>query len=268
VHHSRYNLCPSFQFQPGHSVSAAASSTDALNEFYAAMERRHSERKLSKSKSIWSRKKSTDTAPAQNGPVQTVPSAMHALPAPDANPSQTSLQLEEPVAPLSQSQSIIPDVTHDNPAWEAKDIAWAASSAVAFRAKHPIHNPMGPRHYKNHHIIPPHAKREVRVPSVFSPSFPPMAPSIHTRSQDSSWAAGPSRSPSGSPVQTPNSSQTRINDPSTKSRSRKNSQTHDNVDLLDGTDPWGQAWHHQSPYDLGKGRPSVEGRDVSPKSFS
>lgn len=221
------------------------------------MERKHAERKLSKSTSLWGRKKSVDDEP---GTVQNIPSALHAFP-PDINPSQTSLHQDDPAAP--GPKSIIPDASLENPLWVAKELEWATSSAVVFKARHPIHNPMGPRHYKNHHIIPPHAKREVRVPSIFSPSFPPMAPSMHTRSQDSAWAAGPSGSQSGSPVPTPNSSQTRINDPSNKSRSRKTSQTaHDNVDLLDATDPWGQPWHHQSPYDLGKGRPSVEGRDV------
>lgn len=220
------------------------------------MERKQAERKLSRGGgSLWGRKKSVDNTPNN---VESIPSAMHALPPPEQNPEYNS-EANNP----GPSTSIIPDVTLDNSAWAAKELEWSTSSAVVFKARHPIHNPMGPRYYKNHHIIPPHAKREVRVPSIFSPSFPPMAPSMHTRSQDSAWAAGPSGSQSGSPVPTPNSSQTRINDPSTKSRSRKTSQTaHDNVDLLDATDPWGQPWHHQSPYDLGKGRPSVEGREV------
>ena len=230
------------------------------------MERKLSaERGLSKGKSIWSRKsarKLNDNAPSQDSIVQKVPSALHALPAPENNISQTSLPPDGASTPLAQS--IIPDVSIDNPQWEAKELEWATTSAIAFSAKHPIHNPMGPRYYKNHHIIPPHAKRDNRPPSIFSPSFPPMAPSLHTRSQDSSWALDPSRSPSGSPLPTPQSSQTRIHDPSSKSRSRNTSQTaHDNVDLLDVSDPWGQAWHHQSPYDVGLTRTSVEGREAS-----
>ncbi len=60
----------------------------------------------------------------------------------------------------------------------------------------------------------------------------------------------PSRTPSGSPLPTPNSSQTRIPDPSGKVRTRKLSNTTpDNVDLLDGSDPYGTNWHHESPYD-------------------
>ncbi|KAJ2966916.1 hypothetical protein NUW54_g13667 [Trametes sanguinea] len=60
----------------------------------------------------------------------------------------------------------------------------------------------------------------------------------------------PSRTPSGSPLPTPTSSQIRIQEPP-KPRSRKVSQTaHDNVDMMDGTDPWGTNWHHQSPYDI------------------
>ncbi|KAI0080342.1 hypothetical protein K474DRAFT_1638045, partial [Panus rudis PR-1116 ss-1] len=62
---------------------------------------------------------------------------------------------------------------------------------------------------------------------------------------------GPSRTPSGSPLPTPSSSQTRIHD--VRIRTRKISQTaHDTVDLLDITDPWGTNWHHHSPYDVGQ----------------
>jgi hypothetical protein len=70
-----------------------------------------------------------------------------------------------------------------------------------------------------------------------------------------------SHSPSGSPIPTPSSSQTRIIDPSGKVRTRKVSNTaHDNVDLLDASDPYGTNWHHQSPYDglgLGSDRNAV-----------
>ena len=75
---------------------------------------------------------------------------------------------------------------------------------------------------------------------------------------------GPSRTPSGSPLPTPTSSQTRIHD--IRGRTRKISQTaHDGVDLLDGTDPWGTNWHHQSPYDVGHNhdRVSPENSEVS-----
>jgi hypothetical protein len=62
--------------------------------------------------------------------------------------------------------------------------------------------------------------------------------------------AAPSRTPSGSPLPTPSSSQTRIPEPSLRVRTRKISNTApDNVDLLDASDPYGTNWHHESPYD-------------------
>lgn len=116
-------------------------------------------------------------------------------------------------------------------------------SVGSFRIKYPLHNPNGPRWYKNMHLLRP----SVRPSSYFSPAFPPMS-YAHEASIDPTRIAGPSRAPSASPAATPNSSQSRIVDPT--GRPRKNSQT-DNVDMLDVSDPWGQNWHHRSPYDLG-----------------
>ncbi|CAL1695181.1 unnamed protein product [Somion occarium] len=82
------------------------------------------------------------------------------------------------------------------------------------------------------------------------------------RIQDSKLP-GPSRTPSGSPLPTPTSSQTRIHD--IRVRTRKVSQTaHDDVDMLDVTDPWGANWHHQSPYDLGTGHPQASPESETP----
>lgn len=90
------------------------------------------------------------------------------------------------------------------------------------------------------------------------PASVPMVPSSH--------------SPSGSPLPTPSSSQTRIVDPSGKVRTRKLSNTaHDNVDLLDGSDPYGTNWHHESPYDglgLGNNPVSPDTADVGASSRS
>jgi hypothetical protein len=154
---------------------------------------------------------------------------------------------QEQPRPQFPYKSVIPDQLAELPAWYAKDIEAATSSAIQFRAKYPIHNPKGPRWYRNHHLAPPSLDK--RPPSFFSPSFPPMAAS-QTRSQDSTKAPGPSRTPSGSPLPTPSSSQVRIHD--VRVRTRKLSNTaHDNVDMMDVSDPWGTNWHHQSPYDLG-----------------
>jgi len=80
--------------------------------------------------------------------------------------------------------------------------------------------------------------------------------------------ASPSRTPSGTPLPTPSSSETRIPDLSGKVRTRKLSNaTPDNVDLLDASDPYGTNWHHESPYDgLGlngdRSQASPDGLDV------
>jgi hypothetical protein len=166
---------------------------------------------------------------------------------------------------LNSSRSIIPDSAKDLPAWYNKE---TSSPLLAFKLKYNIHSPVGPRWYQNHHLIPPsHVRPATRPPSVFSPSFPPMASSTsQDRSEDATRMPGPSRTPSNSPLPTPNSSQTRVEDSGAKPRSRKTSQTaHDNVDLLDVTDPWGTNWHHQSPYDIGlsNGPISVDVQDVS-----
>ncbi|KAJ4485916.1 hypothetical protein J3R30DRAFT_3442855 [Lentinula aciculospora] len=94
-----------------------------------------------------------------------------------------------------------------------------------------------------------------RPPSIFSPSFPAMGTSsMPERLDDAPRLPGPSRTPSHSPLPTPSSSQTRVADLGIKPRSRKISQSaHDNVDLLDVSDPWGTNWHHESPYDIGLG---------------
>jgi hypothetical protein len=229
------------------------------------------ERKLSKRKSnsIWSRKSvKRSTAPA-------APHAQSQLNLPSEARDETRRGEEEREMEgleeqkdtvhqaLNSPRSIIPDTAKDLPAWYNKE-----TPLPAFKLKYNLHNPVGPRWYKNHHLIPPsHIKPATRPPSVFSPSFPPMASStLQDRSEDSTRMPGPSRTPSNSPLPTPNSSQTRVEDSGTKPRSRKTSQTaHDNVDLLDVTDPWGTNWHHHSPYDIGlsNGPISVEVQDVS-----
>ena len=162
--------------------------------------------------------------------------------------------------PIFRAKSIIPDPLGELPSWYSTDVQGAMASAMQFRKKYPIHNPMGPRFYKNHHLSP---SLDKRPPSVFSPSFPPMAASTD-RLPDTAQIAGSSRSSTGSPLPTPSSSQVRIHD--VRVRTRKVSLTaHDNVDMLDHTDPWGTNWHHQSPYDVGKGkdRTSPDSPEVS-----
>jgi len=231
--------------------------------FYKDMEQKEIvERKLSKrrSNSIWSRKSvKRSTAPAV--PPASLPSeAQDERRRGEEEREMERLEEQKDTVPqvLNSPRSIIPDTAK----------AWSAVTLPALKLKYNIHNPVGPRWYKNHHLIPPsHIRSATRPPSVFSPSFPPMASSaLQDRSEDATRMPGPSRTPSNSPLPTPNSSQTRVEDSGTKARSRKSSQTaHDNVDLLDVTDPWGTNWHHHSPYDigLGNGPISADVQDVS-----
>ena len=165
--------------------------------------------------------------------------------------SVTSQEIQEqPPKPLFPVKSIVPDPLAELPSWYSNDAnQWTVASAAQFRKKYPLHNPVGPRYYKNHHLAP---SLDKRPPSVFSPSFPPMAASTD-RLPDTAQAPSPNRSPASSPLPTPTSSQVRIHD--VRVRTRKVSLTaHDNVDMLDHTDPWGTNWHHQSPYDVGKNK--------------
>lgn len=164
-----------------------------------------------------------------------------------------------PPRPFFPMRSIIPDPLSELPTWFKTDEI-VFSTAAQYRARYPMHNPVGPRRYRNHHLGP--ASLEKRPPSVFSPSFPPMAATADRPLENK--LPGPSRTPSGSPLPTPSSSQTRIHD--VRGRTRKLSQTaHDGVDMLDVTDPWGTNWHHQSPYDVGHNpeRVSPESSEVT-----
>ena len=207
-------------------------------------------------KSLFSRKpvkrSSTDppsllssSPPDQSSSTQNTPTE------PALSPNPVSREPSSDSPPSHRNRSIIPESLKELPSWYHTEGEWAAASALQFRARYPIHNQVGPHFYKNVHLLPP-----TRPSSVFSPSFPPMS-----TEPTSAPVVASSHSPSGSPLPTPSSSQTRIVDPSGKVRTRKLSNTaHDNVDLLDGSDPYGTNWHHESPYDglgLGNDRNAV-----------
>ena len=136
------------------------------------------------------------------------------------------------------NRSIIPESLKELPSWYQTEGELAAATTRQFRGRYPIHNPVGPRFYRNVHLLPPN-----RPASVFSPSFPPM-------STEPVSTTTPSRTPSGTPLPTPSSSEIRIPDLSGKGRTRKISNAApDTVDLLDASDPHGTNWHHESPYD-------------------
>lgn len=209
------------------------------------------ERKLSRrtSGSIWSRKSTRrSTHPpippsfTTNPPVATLDADLERD---DEQREMQSIEEKEKTDSVSSHApssihartpgNIIPDPLSDLPAWYNPH-----DQHQGHPPRYAIHNPFGPRWYKNQHLIPP--AQRTRPSDVFSPSFPPMATGSEERIPTGS------RSPSGSPHATPNSSQNELGKP----RSRKTSQAaHDNVDLLDVTDPWGTNWHHESPYDVG-----------------
>ena len=195
-------------------------------------------RTQARSKSFLSRKatKKHEDPHAQNG---------HAARSASMDTQERDLEVARPVFnPFAAS--IIPDPLNELPTWYHREVEAATASAAQFRVKYPLHNPVGPRWYRNHHLLPPTV--DGRPPSVFSPSFPPMA-SAPERGQDPSGMAGPSRTPSGSPLPTPTSSQIRIQEPF-HPRSRKVSQsTHHGVEISDGADPHSPNGDHHAQYD-------------------
>ena len=159
-----------------------------------------------------------------------------------------------------KSSTLVPDSL---PVQPGRDIP----NAAPFRAKYNIYNPSGPKYYTNIHLVPPNTRAPLS--SVFSPSFPPQRTAIGSIQLSSSTSPQPqdastsgtrpvlSREPSHSPIPTPSNSQTRLNnglsigDAFPPPRSRKVSATaHDNVDMLDASDPYGKNWHHDSPYEV------------------
>lgn len=208
-------------------------------------------------RSLWNRKSTKKTTAAVLAAATAAGPALKHL---DLQSSQSLVSMDSKLANDTSeedhdfstlvSRSIIPDPLGELPAWFKKENDMAAANTSSYKIKYSLHNPTGPKWYKNYHLIPPaQLNPGNRPPSVFSPSFPPMASTLNDRSEDSIRLPGPSRTPSGTSLQTPSSSQIRIPESGGKPRSRKKSQ--DNADLLDASDPWGTHWHHQSPYDTG-----------------
>ncbi|KAJ7070803.1 hypothetical protein C8F01DRAFT_1362634 [Mycena amicta] len=250
-------------FEESQGRRAQQASQAELQSFYKQAQKGDLERKLSKRKStsagsIWSRKstKRNSVQPQQHpGPPPPVSGPSRSFTSPSATslarpPPTTSdhgTEWSDSVLSLPLARSIIPDTLRELPAWYR--------DSAHFNTRYPMHNPVGPKWYANHHLVAPSGTRPAGPPSVFSSSFPPMA-SSGDRGEDPRMP-GMSRSPSKSTLPTPNSSQTRMEDVSNMPRSRKTSQTaHDNVDLM-ASDPWGTAWHHESPYDVGKSNSPV-----------
>jgi hypothetical protein len=214
------------------------------------------QRKLSRDKSKGWVRRGSKKGSAPNSPasiaLEKFPRSMSSVSPPPRSRSQRTSEDEKPSvidelqdklehASATLPRSIIPDPLRELPAWfnkENKD--FTAIPVPEFKMRYHIHNPIGPRWYKNHHLIPPHQLHATkRPPTVFSAQFPPM--SSHDRTDASS-----SRTPSGSPLPTPDSSQ--VGFPDGQTRSRKVSQSaHDASGV---GDPWNSHLHAPSPYDL------------------
>ncbi|GAW07047.1 hypothetical protein LENED_009009 [Lentinula edodes] len=255
-----------FEESQGQDAKLASPDDSSLKAFYEDMEKRERlERKASSAKRksqghLFSRKsvkrssKTAATSPApEPGPslnsTTTITASKLVGKQPeqkqDAGEMDTLEQNEKNDSVTSlPTTSIIPDALKELPAWYSKE-DW--SSTPSFKVRFPIHNPVGPRYYRNHHLIPPSVYRPgARPPSIFSPSFPAMGTSsMPERLDDATRLPVPSRTPSHSPLPTPSSSQTRVAD-------------------LDVSDPWGTNWHHESPYDIGLASSGPIAADVDP----
>ncbi|KAI6008361.1 hypothetical protein F5J12DRAFT_828250 [Pisolithus orientalis] len=246
---------PLFQsmLEPFQESLGTSPSPDVLGGEYAQMsdERPVGQRKLSRrspkntggGRSLWHRpsfKKATEGATAtRNHSSALNADSTHSLVNMDSNGVNDAARPSQDDADdqlsILFSHSIIPDPLGELPAWSKKENDMAAANVSTFRIKFPLHNPQA---------------------------------SLHDRSEDSTRPPGPSRSPSGTPLPTPSSSQVRIPETGGKPRSRKTSQ--DNVDLMDLSDPWGTHWHHESPYDAGTNSSpvSVDHPETTPRSRS
>ncbi|KAJ7596818.1 hypothetical protein C8J56DRAFT_771338, partial [Mycena floridula] len=230
---------------------------DELRAYYQEMEQKEIvERKLSKraslSGSFWSRKRSKRASSIPNQDPKALRRTATNYEDDKEKEMEKVIHARQFLPAIEASRSIVPDVLPELPAWYNKD-TW--SSPSFYKSKFALHEPSGPRYYRNHHLVPAEGGRP---PTIFSPVFPAMAPSIsQERSQDSSRTQ-PAKTPAHSPVQSPSSSETRVAEGDGKTRSRKPSLTaHDTVDMLDVSDPWGTNWHHGSPYDIGLSNGSV-----------
>ena len=243
------SLCALIDFISTSQSPGPQPPPDSLKAFYEDVERREMmERKLSKRKSNPNSKslKRSPTSPSvQSPPIElTRDPYSSARNEKGGEEEKQQTQNSQQFPRLKSSVSANAGVTNS----KVKD-TWTAVPLPTFKVKYHLHDPLGPRWYRNHHLIPPSQKRpSLRPPTFFSSSFPPISTS--SMPEHSELAAETSGAPSQSPLPTPDSSQTRVADGG-KPRSRKTSQTApDNVDLLDVTDPWGTNWHHQSPYDV------------------
>jgi hypothetical protein len=206
-----------------------AVSPHELQQFYRQQEAQDLQRRTTR-RSVFSRKsfggrsvKSSSTGPA--------------------SPTQEKFQHSSP----NEKPVPTPGEERDNlPFLKRKHGEWSRTAPFLYKTHYEIYNPVGPRWYMNHHL------RRKGIARITPP--PPTA--FATQSTPNELTP----SPLTTPTITPQASAISL-----PQRRRKISLTSPqvNIDMLDGTDPWGQNYHHDSPYDVG-----LEAKDLVRTNFT
>lgn len=275
----------------------APTSPKDLQDYYEKMEKHELERKQSRGKS----RRWTLRGSAKGSQVNEKKIMEHR----EMNPSHSSLSERESERDVQGSGKHTPPVEH---VYDASDDSRSLSDLRAdslvpplwsydpseedpsriappssYRSFYKIHNPVGPRYYRNQHLRPsfnnPALSAALRPASAFSSAFPPLSalppgsPPLHglgfghTQLNPRNYSPQPSSSnirfsSSESVLPTPDSTQPPYLGQSGEIQRKNNAIVNgpvvngaagsDPVDQLDGSDPYGQKFHHDSPYDLGK----------------
>lgn len=266
-------------------------SPKELEDFYEDMEKREIERRQSRGKSRgWIRRGSikSDKANDKSIPERGEPNSNQ------RNPSGRDSELHDGLAqvsgrntPLGDHQQDATDDGHSSmvesrngdlvpPLWSYEPQEHVNSHIAppsSYRTYYKIHNPVGPRFYRNHHLRPLNnsaVSAALRPSSAFSSAFPPLSAlppasppprglglghaHLHPHNHPPQFPSpDTSFSSSESALPTPDSSQPAFGGETSLPKSVVNGTVvSDPVDQLDGSNPYGQKFHHDSPYDLGK----------------
>jgi hypothetical protein len=190
-------------------------SPQELQEFYKQQEVQDLQRRSTR-RSVWSRRSFGSKSASSTGPT-----------------SPTRERFQSPFS-TDKAMPMTPEENENAPFPQRKQGEWNKTAPFHYKSYYEIHNPVGPRRYMNYHLL------RKGPPRVGLP--PPTA--YGTQSSPHEHVPFPQ----DTPAITPQSSAISL-----PQRSRKISLTspQDDIDLLDGTDPWGQNFHHDSPYDVG-----------------
>ncbi|KZS95893.1 hypothetical protein SISNIDRAFT_329179 [Sistotremastrum niveocremeum HHB9708] len=205
-------------FEESQGAERGRLSVEQLRNYYASQEAREAREldQRSSRRSRWSRKSSAKSIASM---TQEIIVSGHG----DISPSVKGKEREsDSESGPREGKDERPPSPGGPPAWHRKQGDWNSTPPAYYRSYYTIDNPVGPRWYLNHHLLRADARSQLRPPlSHHHPAHP--------------------------------STQSSLPDPSQphEPRKRKISATNPNVHLLDGSDPWGTNWHHDSPYDIG-----------------